>query len=146
MEEITVSSLPVFDEIPAGCFVVRGALTVPCGYELISNGKSRFSRQYQNGVVKCKSTLQRSSANIPSISSDKPVTSSALPKDKCEKQPGICFSDEPEMPKKLNRLAREEMKLMLLRDIARDMTVCMVEGWDYKDYLRELKKEIERFL
>ena len=50
------------------------------------------------------------------------------------------------MPKKLNRLAREEMKLMLLRDIARDMTVCMVEGWDYKDYLRELKKEIERFL
>ena len=82
MEEITVSSLPVFDEIPAGWCVVRGALTVPCGYELISNGKSRFSRQYQNGVVKCKSTLQRSSANISAISSDKPVTSSALPKDK----------------------------------------------------------------
>lgn len=146
MEEITVSSLPLFDEIPAGWSVVRGALTAPCGYELISNGKSRFSHQYQNGLVKYKSTLQRSSENISVISSDKPAIFSALPKDKGEKRSEVCFSDEPEMPKKLNRLAREEMKLMLLRDIARDMTVCMIEGWDYKDYLCELKKEIERFL
>lgn len=148
MEEITVSSLPVFGEIPAGWSVVKGALTSPCGYELISNGKSRFSHEYQKGLVKLGPPLQKEQIeDIPwLVPDDKEASSSFLPLNKPEKQPGISFSDEPELPEKLNRLAREEMKLMLLRDIARDVTICKIEGWDYKDYLHELKEEIERFL
>lgn len=56
------------------------------------------------------------------------------------------FDDDPDIAKALQRLAREEMKLRLLQDISMDITVCQIEGWDYKPYLRELKQEIERFL
>ena len=56
------------------------------------------------------------------------------------------FANDSGMPEALNRLAREEMKLRLLSDIRADICVCQLEGWDYKDYLTELKKEIERFL
>lgn len=48
--------------------------------------------------------------------------------------------------KALNRLAREQAKLNLLKDICFDITVCNIEGWDYIEYLLELKKEIEHFI
>lgn len=53
------------------------------------------------------------------------------------------FDDTPELGEKLNRLAREEMKLRLLRDIHTDITVCKLEGWDYHGYLDELQELIE---
>lgn len=53
------------------------------------------------------------------------------------------FDDTPELGEKLNRLAREEMKLRLLRDIHTDITVCKLEGWGYHGYLDELQELIE---
>ena len=147
MEKIIVSSLPVFDEIPAGWGVIKGTLTAPCGYEFINNRKSRFSHEYQQGLVKCVSEPQKAPEEIVlSSSSDKSASSSIFTPDETEKGFGGCFSDEPELPGKLNQLAREETKLRLLRDIAADIVVCKMEGWDYKCYLHELKAEIERFL
>lgn len=46
----------------------------------------------------------------------------------------------------LNRLAREEKKLSLLQDIRVDIEVCRLEGWDYKQYLKELKEIIDGFI
>ncbi len=46
----------------------------------------------------------------------------------------------------LNRLAREQLKLKLMLDIMMDISVCQLEGIDYKLYLRELKSIIEGFL
>lgn len=46
----------------------------------------------------------------------------------------------------LNRLAREQMKTMLLRDIRMDINVCQIEGFDYKDYLQELRDMIDSFI
>ena len=46
----------------------------------------------------------------------------------------------------LNKLAREQMKLRLLQDIRTDIEVCKLEGWDYKQYLRELKDIIDGIL
>lgn len=59
---------------------------------------------------------------------------------------GLRFSDEPGLSERLNRLAREQMKLRLLQDIQTDITICKLEGWSYKPYLHELVSEIERFL
>ena len=53
------------------------------------------------------------------------------------------FDNTPGLGEKLNRLAREEMKLRLLRDIHTDITVCKLEGWDYHGYLDELQELIE---
>lgn len=46
----------------------------------------------------------------------------------------------------LNRLAREQLKLKLMLDIRMDISVCQLEGIDYKLYLRELKSIIDGFL
>lgn len=46
----------------------------------------------------------------------------------------------------LNRLAREQMKLRLMKDIRIDIEVCKLEGIDYKQYLKELKDIIDSFL
>ena len=45
----------------------------------------------------------------------------------------------------LTRLAREQFKLKLLADIRTDMTVCEIEGWDPREYVRDLHAEIARF-
>lgn len=58
----------------------------------------------------------------------------------------VKFKDDPGMAEALNRLAREEMKMRLLRDIRADISICQLEGWDYKEYLQELKQEIDEFL
>lgn len=51
-----------------------------------------------------------------------------------------------ETSKALNRLAREKMKLKLLQDIRVDIEVCKLEGFDYKEYLKEIKDIIDSFL
>ena len=44
----------------------------------------------------------------------------------------------------LNRLAREQMKARLLADIAVDLQVCGLEGYDPAEYVDELLGEVER--
>lgn len=45
----------------------------------------------------------------------------------------------------LNRLAREQMKLSLLRDIKVDMAVCELEGLDKTEYIKELRELLDSF-
>lgn len=47
-----------------------------------------------------------------------------------------------ETVERLNRLAREQMKQKLLNDILTDLTICEIECWDKKLYIRELKNLI----
>lgn len=51
-----------------------------------------------------------------------------------------------ECARALNTLAREQLKHRLLADIRIDIQICQLEGWDYKEYLLELKKLIDSFL
>lgn len=50
---------------------------------------------------------------------------------------------DKECAEAMNRLAREEMKQKLLNDILIDLTICEIENWDKKQYLRELKQLIQ---
>lgn len=54
--------------------------------------------------------------------------------------------EEIEWAKKLNQLAREQMKMRLLNDLRFDIEVCKLEGWDYKEYLYSLKEIIDSFI
>ena len=47
--------------------------------------------------------------------------------------------------KALQKLCREQTKLRLLDDIKKDIIVCQLEDWDYKEYLRELICLIQNF-
>jgi len=42
-----------------------------------------------------------------------------------------------------NQLARAQFKARLLEDILFDLQVCRIEGWDCKEYVRELKQLID---
>ena len=46
----------------------------------------------------------------------------------------------------LNRLCREATKEKLLKDILADIAVCQLEGWDYKEYLIELRDLVSQFI
>ena len=139
------SQVQYFDKIPLGWMLIKGATTAPVGYEWISNGKSRFSMDYRIALVK-EAHAKEKTTKTPTPSTNILQKNTAAEEKQQEKQSGFQFSDEPGISEQLNRLAREEMKLMLLRDIARDMTVCKIEGWDYKGYLRELQQLILVFL
>lgn len=54
--------------------------------------------------------------------------------------------DTPYLRKKFNQLAREELKQKLLADIAMDIQICRMEGWDYREYLLDLRETIEYFI
>lgn len=47
---------------------------------------------------------------------------------------------------KLQVLAREQIKLKLLNDIRFDIEVCKIEGWEYKEFLKDLHSLISEFL
>ena len=55
------------------------------------------------------------------------------------------INNDKESVRALNTLAREQMKLRLLADIRLDIMVCQIEGWDYREYLNELKEIIDSF-
>lgn len=46
----------------------------------------------------------------------------------------------------MNELARKQMIRRLLADILIDINVCKLEGWDYKEYINEIKFEIDRLV
>lgn len=45
----------------------------------------------------------------------------------------------------LNTLAREQMKHKLLADIRVDLTVCEIEGWEPREFLRDLHSLVAHF-
>ena len=50
---------------------------------------------------------------------------------------------EKETTKALQDLARHQMIHRLLADIALDMKICEVEGWDKLEYINMLKRELD---
>jgi hypothetical protein len=51
-----------------------------------------------------------------------------------------------ENAKALNELARNQMIDKLLTDIAKDLTICQIEGWNYRGYLYRIKDIVDEFL
>jgi hypothetical protein len=45
--------------------------------------------------------------------------------------------------KTTNQLARARFKEKLLQELLFDLAVCKIEGWDYKEYVAELKLLID---
>ena len=43
----------------------------------------------------------------------------------------------------LQRLAREQTKQRLLQDVLFDINVCRLEGWSWREYLKELINLLE---
>lgn len=52
---------------------------------------------------------------------------------------------EDHIARTLNDLARHKMILRLYQDILIDLTICDIEGWDKKEYIRQLQELITNF-
>ena len=55
---------------------------------------------------------------------------------------GVRFAEDVD-PRLIQTLARHEMTARLLADIATDMTVCRLEGWDVFEYPRMVRAEMD---
>jgi len=49
-------------------------------------------------------------------------------------------------PRKLNELAREQMKTRLLADILMDMEICKLEGWSVTEYLTDIVNLLKKHI
>jgi hypothetical protein len=50
-----------------------------------------------------------------------------------------------DVSKKLNVLAREQMKTKLLADILVDMKICKLEGWNATEYITEIIDMLKKY-
>ena len=48
----SLRGVKVYTEMPEGWVKIRGAVTAPVGYIWISNNKSRFGGEYEQGLLK----------------------------------------------------------------------------------------------
>ena len=56
------------------------------------------------------------------------------------------FKKDENMPLTLQNLSRQSFIKKILEDVLTDITICKLEGWDWKEYPRMIKKEMERIL
>lgn len=55
------------------------------------------------------------------------------------------FIPHPDNARKIQELCRHEMKVeRLLKDILTAITICRLEGWDWREYPLMIKKKVNR--
>lgn len=97
-----------------------------CGYEFCTNGKSVL-----NGQKRALVRVIRK--NTPRIEYEKI---------EIKKKEEIINSNYKFPSKAVNNLARKKFQEQLLKEIRFDLMVCEIEGWDKKEYIREIKNLI----
>lgn len=97
-----------------------------CGYEFCTNGKSVLYGQ-KRALVR---VIRK---NTPRIEYEKI---------EIKKKEEIINSNYKFPSKEVNNLARKKFQEQLLKEIHFDLMVCEIEGWDKKEYIREIKNLI----
>lgn len=122
--------LPLLDELPEGRKLDPTCGSPLTGYEYCRDGKSVLFGG-KRALVKVKDIEVDFIPTLPKIKEISPETQ----KESYDTPTGYA--------KSLNELARKRMELRLLADIRADLMVCELEGWDKKEYIKELQKLIE---
>ena len=97
----------------------------------ITNGKSVFNGQ-KRALLRVKSEIKET-----------PVHTETKPTKEKEVIESVDIIEFP--AKKVNELARKRFLEQILKDIMFDLTVCEIEGWDKKEYIKEIRKLINSF-
>lgn len=97
-----------------------------CGYEFCTNGKSVLNGQ-KRALVK---VIRK---NTPRIE---------YAKIEIKKKKEVNNLNYKFPAKAVNNLARKKFQEQLLKEIHFDLMVCEIEGWDKKEYIREIKNLI----
>lgn len=123
----------ILENLPAGWIIDNTAGSPIKNTVFITNGKSVLNGQ-KRALIRVK----------PAIKETQIHTETKLNKEK-EKEvvEDVGIIEFP--AKKVNELARKRFLEQILKDIMFDLTVCEIEGWDKKEYIKEIRKLINSF-
>lgn len=122
----------IYDEIPEN-WIIDKTVGSPLAYTVfITNGKSVLNGQ-KRALLKIKPKFDDVIKHTDKIKND------TLPEVDNE-------IDDYEFPAKtVNDLARLKFKKNLLNEILFDLSVCEIENWDKKEYIKELQTLLNDF-
>jgi len=127
----------LLNELPEGWKITKNAGSPLHGYNFCHSPHSMFSGEQKTALVKIDTSVEKNQF-LDGLANKK--TEEIKKADVKEKQ----VIDE-NYRLTMNRLAREQLKHKLLADITMDLQICKIEGWNYKQYLQELKDLIDGF-
>ena len=127
----------ILEELPEKWIIDKTAGSPIKNTVFITNGKSVFNGQ--------KRALLRTKPIANKIA-DKQQESESARIQQDEKQEIESNKEDIMFPSKtVNNLARKRFLEQMLKEIMFDLTVCEIENWDKKEYIREIKKLINSF-
>lgn len=129
------SHLERFEQMPEGWQIDKTWGSPLHGYVPISNGKSRL-KGGRKGLLKVKTTKKQQN-NPSSIA----IKKKELPAKPLKNKGNTSTPQDVAQP--LNQLARAKFKEKLMQELLFDLTVCKLEGWDYTEYVGQLKQLID---
>lgn len=122
----------ILEELPEGWIIDKYCGSPLYGFVFCTNGKSILNGG-KRALVRVKQKIRETQTLTETHTEIKPIK---------EKQVGES-ADTIDFPaKKVNILARRKMIIKLLNDIRVDLMVCEIEGWDKKEYIKEIRKLI----
>ena len=122
----------ILENLPEGWTIDNTAGSPIKNTVFITNGKSVFNGQ-KRALLRVKSEIK---GNTQAHTETKPNKEKEV----------IKSVDVIEFPaKKVNELARKRFLEQILKEIMFDLTVCEIEGWDKKEYIKEIRKLINSF-
>lgn len=127
---------PVLDQMPEGWKFDSGAGSPLHGAEFIVSPHGRLSGKQQRALLQVPIPKKEKTKKIPKKQFFTSDNKKIAKKD----------NHQEDISKPLNELCRLKSKELLLRDIAMDMAVCEIEGWDKMAYIKDLKSMIDWIL
>jgi hypothetical protein len=122
----------ILDEIPKGWVIDKTAGAPAPKTVFITNGKSVISGLQKRALLNVNPKENNFKTYVPKIEHIVEVP---------QKVEDYIFP-----AKSVNNLARLKFKEHLLKEIMFDLMVCELEGWDKKEYIKELKSLIDSVL
>lgn len=116
----------VFEVLPKGWKIDNSCGSPLYGYDFCIDGKSILNGG-KRGLVK---TVRKGLPRIEYVKTEPEQKQKTI-----EVKENFIFP-----PKTVNTLARKKFEELLLREIRFDLMVCEIEGWDKKEYIKELRK------
>lgn len=121
----------ILEELPLGWLIDKAAGSPIRNTVFITNGKSVLNGQ-KRALLRVKPLIKEVVEPIKLEVIEKQETK--------EDKKDFTFPS-----KTVNELARKRFLEQILKDIMFDLTVCEIEQWDKKEYIKEIKKLINSF-
>ena len=116
----------VYETMPDGWMIDKTVGTPLSGHDVICNGKSVF-----NGGKRALCKVRKEPRKEDYRSS---IVDELMAREDCSAQ-----APEQVPVRAINELARKRFELQMMRDIRIDLAICEIEGWDKREYVRELR-------